>query len=404
MVTTHSADVATLVRRPRRLTNRLVAVVLVCSLLVPALPVRRAQAAHPCIIACSETAPPAWALHMSIVLAGLEAFDAWLWYLMSLLQASLTKYANQGSNNGQNMVESMSALKDQVDNTEFANAVADAKVETAMEIRPSETGCAANQETNKLMGIMLGLNAGSFLPSTGTTARQGMAQAESNTFNTIWSNAPRTPGENGRLAYMNNRYTQRIARYNNNAATGLATAPSIAADADLTPLETIMGKQDLTDPDDLTAAQDVVFNLVGDAVDDPVRGQALVRSEGRGAAVLRNQQSSRFNLSSTILQGMVERRRNNPTTGKSEQTFNADAANYSGSATRALDIAKDNAEQGKSANLDTLVTMIGGASRQLFVMQTLMEQWAALKAVGLAIDVKSNSAGNAGVTARTINQ
>ncbi len=282
--------------------------------------------------------------------------------------------------------------------------MAEARIATAMEIRPSETGCAANQESNKLMGIMLGLNSGSasFLPDTGTTARQGMAQAESNTFNTTWSNAAGTAGEKGRLAYMNDRYNQRIARYNNNAATGLATAPSIAADADLTPLETIMAKQDLNNPDDLTAAQDVVFNLVGDAVDDPVRGQALIRSEGRGSAVLRNQQSARLNLSSTILQGMVERRRNNPTTGKSEQAFNAEAANYTSSATRALDIAKNNAEQGKSANLDTLVAMIGDASRQLFVMQTFMEQWAALKAVSLAIDVKTNSAGNAGVGVRTL--
>lgn len=404
MMTTHSADVTAVARRPYRLMHRLVAIVLICSLLVPVLPVRRAQAGHPCLIACGMTAPPAWALHEAILMAGLEAFEDWLWYLMSLLQAALTKYANQGSNNGQNMIQSMSGLQDHVDNTEFANTMAEARVETAMEIRPSQTGCSANQETNKLVGIMLGLNSGSasFLPSTGTTARQGMAQAESGTFNTTWSNAPGTPGEKGRLAYMNARYNQRIARYNNNAATGLATAPSIAPDADLTPLETIMGKQDLTDPNDLTAAQDVVFNLVGDAVDDPVRGQALIRSEGRGSSILRNQQSARLNLSSTILQGMVERRRNNPTTGKSEQEFNAEAANYSDSATRALEIAKGNAEQGKSANLDTLVAMIGDASRQLFVMQTFMEQWAALKAVSLAIDVKASSAGTASVAARSI--
>ncbi len=405
MMRTHSADVTVTTRRPRCFFHRLIAVVLIGTLLVPALPVRRSQAAHPCLIACGGTAPPAWTMHESIVMAGLEALDGWLWYLMSLLQSSLTKYANQGSNNGQNVIQSMSGLQDHVDNTEFANSVAEAKIATAMEIRPSETGCAANQETNKLMGIMLGLNSGSasFLSSTGTTARQGMGQAESDTFNTTWSNASGTAAEKGRLAYLNDRYTQRISRYNNNASTGLTAAPSIGADADLTPLETIMAKQDLADPDDLTAAQDVVFNLVGDAVDDPVRGQALIRSEGRGSSVLRNQQSARLNLSSTILQGMVERRRNNPTTGKSEQEFNANAANYSGSATRALDIAKNNAEQGKSANLDTLVAMIGDASRQLFVMQTFMEQWAALKAVSLAIDVKSNSAGSAGATARTIN-
>lgn len=404
MTTTRSVDVTATTPQPRRLGHRLVAVALICSLLVPALPLRRAQAAHPCLIACGMTAPPVWALHESIVMGGLAAFDEWLWYLMSLLQSSLTKYANQGSNDEQNLVNSVSGLQDHVDTTGFANSMAEARIATAMEIRPSETGCAANQESNKLMGIMLGLNSGSasFLPDTGTTARQGMAQAESNTFNTTWSNAAGTAGEKGRLAYMNDRYNQRIARYNNNAATGLATAPSIAADADLTPLETIMAKQDLNNPDDLTAAQDVVFNLVGDAVDDPVRGQALIRSEGRGSAVLRNQQSARLNLSSTILQGMVERRRNNPTTGKSEQAFNAEAANYTSSATRALDIAKNNAEQGKSANLDTLVAMIGDASRQLFVMQTFMEQWAALKAVSLAIDVKTNSAGNAGVGVRTL--
>lgn len=389
-----------------RVGRKMVSLAVIGSLLVPTLPLKSAQASHYCMIACMATAPTGWPIHQQIVEGAIDELDIWIGELLADFIDAVVKYANQGSNNEQNLMNSMSAMQDHQDSSGFASDMSESVVAAANEIRPSATGCATNQNTNKLMGIMLGLTSGtaSYLPSVGTSARSAMATAESNTFNVAWANAAGTAGEKGRLDYMTDRYSQRIARYNNNASTGLASAPSIAADADLMPIETIMAKANLSAANDLTAAQDVVFNLAGDAVQDPVRGQALIRSDGRSTALRRNQEAARLNLSSTILMGMVERRRNNTTTGKSEQEFNAETSSYTASASRALAEAKSAAEEGKSANLDRLIAMIGDSSRQLFMVQTFMEQWAALKAVSLAIDVKSNSAGSAGVAGRTINQ
>ncbi len=389
------------VKRPMK---RSVAFLLAASLLLSLSPVRKAQAWPFCVTACGMTAAPSWSLHQTILQGGLEAMDNWIWFLMSQLQAALVKYANQGSNDQQNIINSMAALNDGQNAASFAADRSEAVVASAMEIRPSVSACATNQATTKAFGAMLGLTSDSFLPDAGTSARSAMSQAETDTFNTTWSNAPGSPGQNGRLAYMTSRSEQRIARYNNPASTGLTTAASIAPDADLTPVETILAKQRFNTADEETAAQDVIFNLMGDAVQDSVRGNVLVRSDGRTQFILRQQDSARLNLAATILSGLVARRHVNPETGKSELEMNADAAAFVMSPTKALEESQSIAEQSKSGNLDKVEAMVGDASRQLFVLQTYMEQWAAIKAVSLAMDIKANSARGAGVGARSVLQ
>lgn len=389
--------------RPR--TRKIgLSLLLIFALVFLNVPVKKAQAWPFCETACGMTAEPSWALHQSIVEGGLEALDEWIWFLMSELQSALVKYANQGSNDQQNIVTSMSALNDHVEQSSFAADRSEAVVDTALQIRPSVSACATNQATTKAFGAMLGLSSDSFLPDAGTSARSAMSTAESTVYNATWSNAPGTAGQNGRLAYLTDRYQNRIARYNNQDSTGLTTSASIAPDADLTPVTTILTKLRFDNADEETAAEDSVFNLMGDAVSDSIRGNILVRSDGRTQFLLREQEKARLNLASTILTGLVERRRVNAETGKSELELNADAAAFVMTPNKALDEGSADSEQSKSANLDKVISMVGDASRQLFVLQTYMEQWAAIKAVGLAMDIKSNSARGAGVGTRTILQ
>lgn len=376
------------------------------------LPVKKAYSNHPCLVACGMTAPTSWALHQSIMMAGLAAMDEWIAYLMSQFQTALVKYANQGSNNLQNTLNSMSAMNDHVEASSFAADRASVTVDTALHISPSMTACATNQATTKMFGAMFGLISDSYLPNQVNSARFAMRIAE-NRFNGIFSNSNSTPAEMGRLSYTSDRYEMsRIPRYNNPATTGLTSTASIAPDADLTPVDTILAKVRFASMDEETAAEDTVLNLVGDAVEDSIRGNVLVRSDGRTQFMLRMQQNARFNLASTILSGTVERRKINNynsqsidyQNGKSELELSADSVAFVMSPNKAQEDGNAGARQTKSANLDTLIALMGDSSRELFVLQTYLEQWAAIKATSLAMDIKAHSARGAGVSARTLLQ
>ena len=329
---------------------------------------------------CPGGAPPAWAAHMATVIASLVVLENDIYLLLKDVIDAVTRDSNQHTNNLQNEVNAAATESDKVSAHEATTKIADTRIEASRTFVPARTACGVDSQQPKVW-------------NASTTSRAGVSSVEGQRTD-LFSNAPSTPSEKGELAYLSDRFQSRMTKYCNSAAvqppSGLTCSASIGVDRDLSAYESIFKKGSFANANDYQAAQDVVQNILGRVVTDPVRGNALTRQDGKNLAILRNSDQAKANLASSVLQGLVERRHDPSFGGKSELSQRA-TASYTDSAL--LQLAVASAEQNQSQNLDQISAMVGNSSRQLFVFRNYMEQWAAIRAVSLAIDVKKSSAG-----------
>ena len=329
---------------------------------------------------CPGGAPPAWAAHMSAVIASLVALENEIYLLLVDVIDAVTRDSNQHTKNMQNEINAEATESDKISANEASIQLADTRINASRAIMPARTACGVESQQPKLW-------------NASTTSRAGVATVEGQRTD-LFSNAPSTPSSKGELAYLSERFQNRMTKYCNSATvqppSGLTCSASIGVDRDLSAYESIFKKGSFASADDYQAAQDVVQNILGNIVTDPVRGNALTRQDGKNLAILRNSDQSKANLASSVLQAIVERRHDTAYSGKSELSQQA-TASYTDSALKQLAVAA--AEQNQTQNLDQISSMIGNSSRQLFVFRNYMEQWAALRAVSLAMDVKASSAG-----------
>jgi hypothetical protein len=327
---------------------------------------------------------------MAGVIAALAAYEALFFELQQKFIDALVRYANQGTNNYQNVTDSLAINTDGAAGTRTAVNIAQRRINNSMQIMPSRTTCVAGTHAKDSIYAVYG---GSGFGGTNAAIR-----AAETAINNTWSNASGTIGERGRLAFQNTRYADRITRYNNQDGTGLAVTPTVGKDRDLLPYESIFKMENLAAANDYQAGKDVVFNLQGDVVLDPVRGAVLSRADGQNLSVTNYSDQTKLNLAGSVLMGLVERRRS---TGgyKTEQALQ-NGSSYTTLALQAL--AKAQAGETKGQNLDEVSQMIGDSNRQIFMLYYFFEQMAAIQATSLAMDVKGSSAELSGLAQRLI--
>ncbi len=374
-----------------RLPRITLALALVVAFTGVALPVKPAAAftPPPCeTTECPSAGPKAWAAVTKAVIAALVVLEEDVYLNMLYVKDALTRLANQHSNTRQNTLKTLTSINDKDLSNRLSFDVGQVRAAGVGNALPSRTACGAEARRNSTMQAT-------------TLTRAAVGPAE--TINTgILTNASGTPGATGQLGFTTARFNNRITRYCDNttvaAPAGITCTATIGANRDLVPYESIFKQGTFASANDYTAAKDVVLNLMGDAVKDPIRGPALARQEAQNASLRLYSEQAQMNLASSIMMAAVERRRDLSGTG-SEQSKQGEAS-YTNAALASL--AEINSGQTSSQNLDSVSAMIGETTRGIFQLRDFVEQWAAMKAVSLAIDVKQSSAGNASVSARPL--
>lgn len=354
------------------------------------LPVQQAEAVvpPPCeTTECPGTGPEAWAAVTSAGLYALADLEASIYANMVRVKDALTRLANQSTNNRQNLSNSFSGINDSNNATMVGQNLGSVRAQILPQILPSRTACG--QETVKTQ---------IFMASAASRAAIGGAETATTA---ILTNAPSTPGNLGQLGYSSARFQNRMTKYCNTATVNppgtISCTATIGVDKDLFPYDSIFKPPSLASANAYTAAKDVVLNLMGDAVLDPVRGQSLLRQEGQNLSIQRYSEQAKINLSADILQSIIETRRD-LSGGGSEQSQRD--SSYNGMALRKL--AEINAGQTKGQNLDTLAPLLSDVNRDMLTLQMYLENMAALVAVGLSVNITNHSAGSTSIAGRPV--
>lgn len=333
---------------------------------------------------------------------------------------SLTKLANQGSNNDQNFVQSLSALADKEAAQDTAETIGETiATEVAPEFMPSRVVCGQVSNQRRAASTLASYNAA-----------RGVAQTRSRNFST---NAPGSMSEKGTQGAIEQQFQQRCGLYAN-AATMSAPAGMCAAaadpkftDLDIQPWKAILDPitfQDAGDPSDAygspgtkyrDAALDAVRMLTDVTPPDPLKGAALSRTEGQNLHVLRMRDVTRMNLARGVLEDMVAMR------------VVPDAASAGGAGGdgrrisrlgRYIELLTGNQINGNSLQGALPVVMAAGETENaavqsvmarlstqqalIFELMRVTEQIVSMEAVELAIKVEGSRAGNTSVANRTL--
>lgn len=352
-----------------------------------------AFAIPPCeMTECPSAGPGAWSAVTSAVIGALAALETDMYADFIYFKDAVTRLANQSSNDSQNEMKSLASIGDRNAANQLQMATAFARAEAVPQLLPSRSVCNVESRNTQVQDVSFSSSAAVRASETVTTG--------------ILSNAAGTPGTLGQLGYSAARFQNRTTKYCNTATVvppgGMTCTATIGVDRDLKPYDSIFKQETLAAANDYTAAKDVILNIMGDAVRDPVRGPVLIRQEGQNLSVQRYSEQAKLNLASSVLLSMVERRRDLTSKG-SEQSM-MQSASYVGMAnTRLREAAEMSAGETSGQNLDKIGAMIGDGSRGIFVLRQFLEQWAALKAVSLAIDIQQNGAGTSGIAGRPVN-
>lgn len=348
---------------------------------------------------CTEIISSAVSPSVSAILANLASMSIAVTLGFDSLLAALTKLANQGSNDMQNEIQSVSATTDHERAQNHASEVAEAKVEMAIQMRPSRSACGTISQ------------AGNF-QSTQTdyrNARMSM-QAAGTSFSL---NAPGTPGENGTLAALNWGWDHRCSTYADVVALDHPPGCSGASDPalkdlDITPIKSIYSSFTYGSPELRQAALDSVLLLTEPAPTDAVRGSAIERDEGRNIHVLRMRDITRMNLARDILQDAVAMRSEPTAAGSDGRQLSrlsrlvelmagsplSDTDHRNGSmsslANQVQQYAVEAASDAENANVQGLAAKLTAQKMMLTEMLRMTEQMVAVAAVNLAADVERN--------------
>ncbi len=333
---------------------------------------------------------------------------------------SLTKLANQGSNDDQNEIQSLSALADKSAAQDTAETIGETiATEVAPEFMPSKVVCGQVSNQRRAASTMAGYNAA-----------RGVAQNRSRSFST---NAPGSMSEKGTQGAIEQQFQQRCGRYANaatmSAPSGMCAgaADSKFTDLDIQPWKAILDPityQDTGDPSEdygsagtkyRDAALDAVRMLTDVTPPDPLKGAALSRTEGQNLHVLRMRDVTRMNLARGVLEDMVAMR------------TVPDAASAGGTGGdgrrisrlgRYIELLTGSQIDGNSLQGSLPVVMAAGETENaavqsvtarlstqqalIFELMRVTEQIVSMEAVELAIKVEGSRAGNASVANRTL--
>lgn len=349
---------------------------------------------------CTAVISGAIGKSVAAVLAEITAMTITVTLGFNNLLSSLTKLANQGSNDVENENLAVSATTDGRRAQYHASEVAAARVDVAVQMRPSRTTCAT-------------LSQGRNFEKTAVEYRNSRISMQSAGTN-FSLNAPGTPGENGTLAALKWGWGHRCSTYADAAALGNPPGCSGASDPqlkdlDITPIKSIFSAYSYGRPELRQAALDTVLLLTEPAPTDAVRGSLLERDDGRNIHVLRMRDVTRMNLARDILQDAVAMRSVSTSAGTDGRkvsrlgrivelmagTSLTDNDLTSGSmgslADQVQQLAVTAAADTENANLQGLAAKLVAQKLMLTEMLRMTEQMVAVAAVNLAADVERNS-------------
>ncbi len=334
-------------------------------------------------------------LGKSVVSAGLLITQAFI-----ELNDVLTRYANQISNNDQNLLKTQQSLSDRVSVQDNAGTVGRARAQALTQFVPSKVVCGIVSQQQRL-------NTSNVHYASYRTQMQNNNTSYSN-------NAPGSGAERGTMQAMNTAFRARCDRYANPTTMNAPAAincPSPSADPalrdlDIQPWKAILDPIMFTTTSRQQAAEDAVKMLTELAPPDPIRGNVLLRTEGQNLHVMRMRDVTRMNLARGVLEDIVALR-SAAAGDKSrlarylELVTGQDFDPASNSLSGQLQVVMA-AEEPENAGIQAVSAKLATQQALLFELLRLGEQITMLDATALAIKVERSRSGGAGVSARPI--
>lgn len=353
------------------LRRRALALCLSGALLGTVLPVAPAHAVcYPCEVECSPAAPAAWGAATATVMTAVETMGFSIAnsirYFSSMLQLLATDVANttQAQNNTQ------IAINDREVTHIKALAASESRSELLKTTMPSPQACALSSSSERIVGRAA---------QVGGSVKNAEGKSTA-----LFSNAEGTAAETGELAYVSSRFQVRAQKYCDPKEISGCT-PSVATNADLN-VAPIFTKTTFSGTE-LDTARDAVNNLIGDVVDDPVRGPALLTSTGQTATVVNKQRQARANLSAAVLTNIVEARATDAS-GNSQNKEDEELARVDTAVgANSLILGQGQTDGQSEAEIDAAMEAI---SNQLLKLRGTFEKIAIIRAVGMATDIQVN--------------
>lgn len=394
----------------RYLPNYTARIALLALVAVPAAGLGLALTSQPAAAASCSTIPgctkgstAANKFASTTVSAALTAYRMLVETYLTMLSDSLTRLANQGSNNVQNFTKTQTSLTDKFISQTVASANGAARVQAAFEAIPSRTACRTASNANRLN------------VSTLSTARVAAYDATQRDATDYAANAPGTPGNRGSIAATNANFLDMM---NGFCDTNIMKEPSgisctIANDRDGIPMAfrytqpflAVFGVKDNTIPPAATDGENRAARLfVRMATEpvpvDPIRGNVLQREEGKNAFLRRQSDIAVINLARGALDRLVDDRIGTLSPGSESVALLRQRAwaDANGMAKDAI----DRASQPTAANMDDLAPLIADINKIYLQIFNNFERLAAMKATNLARVVGESQTGSASVSTRTI--
>lgn len=346
----------------------------------------------------------------------IEALQELVEYYLDQVKGSMTKLANQGSNNLQNTTNSLASTNDAVLASSTADTMAAARTTNTARLVPSTSACRIASRDRSLMDAdtMMRVGAGGIGsgPLYDQSQRTGTDYA---------ANLPGGPTDKGALQASTNSFDDAM---NGFCDDDLVNAPggvpcTLVNDRDGQPMSfrfsqpyaAVFGAKDdyipsaAADPEN-RAARLFVRYAIEPVPTDPVRGQALVRAEGRTTFITRQSDVAAMNLARGAIDRTVDDRMENPSLGTSPsgkpQSLQSVRMLAWADFDTAFEDAKRRASQPLGSNYDDLGPLVGDVNKIYLQLYNNLERLAAIKATRLARLIKQNSAGGTGAASRTM--
>lgn len=353
------------------LRRRALALCLSGALLGTVLPVAPARAwCYACEVECSPAAPSAWGAATATVGGAVETMGFTIANSIRVFSSMLQLLAADRANTTQAKNNTQVALNDREVSHAKALGTTQTRSELLKSTMPSSQACALSTSSEKIAGRATQVG-------TSVKAAEGQSTA-------LLSNASGTAAETGELAYVSSRFKTRADKYCDPKEISGCT-PSVATNADLN-VAPIFTKTTFSGTE-LDTARDAVSNLIGEVVDDPVRGPALATSTGQTAMVVNKQRQARANLSAAVLTNIVEARAadasGNSQNKEDEELARVDTAVGANS----LVLGQGQTDGQSEAEIDAAMEAI---SNQLLKLRGTFEKIAMIRAVGMATDIQVN--------------
>ncbi len=352
---------------------------------------------------CTKGSTAANKMATTTVGAALTAYRMMIETYLTMLQDSVTRLANQGSNNIQNYTKTQTSLTDKFVAQSTAMANGTARTSAVLQSVPSRTACRTASNANRMN------------TSVYSAARVATYEATQRAATDYASNAPGTPTEKGSLQASQATFLDMMTDFCDpaimNAPAGVNCTLSNDSSGEpmafrfTQPYQAVFGVPNGTIPPAATngehrAARLFVRMATEPVPTDPLRGPVLQRQEGQNAFLKRQSDIAAINLARGALDRMVDDRIGTLTAGSESVEYLRQRAwaDASGMAKDAI----DRAAQPTAANMDDLAPMIADINKIYLQIFNNFERLAAMKATNLSRVVLEQPAGNAGLASRGV--